>query len=80
MLDEIDILTVYVYHEGLDVPLWRLFDGKLYPGYRSMIQRLKASGGDVLDATNSHDDTDHLLSRQAAHFVRLITQHTATPE
>ena len=80
MLDEIDVLTLFVYHEGLDVPLATLLDLRLYPGYRSMIQRLKASGGDVLDATNSHDQTDHLLSTQAAHCVRLIAQHTATPE
>ena len=80
MLDETDVLTVFVYHEGLDVPLHELLDLTRYPAYRAMIQRLRASGGDVLDATNSHDQNDHLLSRQAAHCVRLITQHTTTPE
>ena len=71
---------LFVYHEGLDVPLSDLLDRSHYHDYRTVIQRLQASGGDALDATNSHDGNDYLLSRQAAHLVRLITQHTATPE
>lgn len=80
MFDDLDKLTLFVYHEGLDVPLSTLLDRKLYPSYRTMIQRLNASGGDALDATNSHAADDHLFARQAAHLVRLISTHTATPE
>lgn len=81
MLDHIDALMLFVYHEGLDVPLATLLDPKLYPRYRVAIERLAASGGDALDCVGADDSASHrLIVNRAARMVRVIMQHTSTPE